>query len=86
MQQVTKDNWLLALQRMGFTVSKCGHCGLPLHKCHLKNIHDRMIEIRPTHTVNGSFVIKKNGAAVASGYIYDLHKYLPTYFPTAVEV
>lgn len=85
MDPITKDNWLLTLQRMGFTVSKCGHCGMPVHKCYLKQVNDRMIEIRPAHTINGSFVIKKNGAAVASGYLYDLCKHLPTYFPTAVK-
>jgi hypothetical protein len=83
MDQITKENFKLVLERAGFTVSRCGTCGLPVHKCYLKDVHDSMIEVRPTHTTNGSFVIKKGGSAVASGYLYDLSKHLAKHFPTA---
>jgi hypothetical protein len=83
MEPITKDNYKVMMQRLGFTVSRCGSCGLPLIKCFLSGVRDRMIEIRPTHTVHGSFVIKKNGAAAASGYLYDLSKHIEKHFPTA---
>ncbi|HET6255851.1 MAG TPA: hypothetical protein VFE32_17370 [Puia sp.] len=82
MEAVTKENFRTLMERCGFTVSKCTACG-NLYKCFLRGVNNQVLEIRPAQTVHGTFVIKKNGSAVASGYLYDLNKNLEKYFPQA---
>lgn len=83
MDPLTKESFKIRLESLGFTVSRCGSCGLPLFKCWQKRVFNKVLEIRPTQTAHGTFVIKVNNTAVVSGYLYDLNKNLEKHFPTA---
>lgn len=83
MEVLTKEGFKIRLERLGFTVSRCGTCGMPLYKCFLRGVNNKVLEIRPTQTPHGTFVIKANQTAVSSGYLYDLNKNLEKHFPTA---
>lgn len=77
---ITKQNFRARLEGLGFTVSRCGACGIPKYNVWKTGTNDMGIEIRPGHTQYGTFVILKNKSAVQSGYLYDLDKSLEKYF------
>lgn len=72
MEKLTRDNFQQQLQAQRFQVSKCGVCGLPKWKCWRQPHNNKVLEIRPTQTQFGSFVIIQNNSPVVSGYLYEL--------------
>jgi hypothetical protein len=83
MEKITRENFKRKLELHGFTVSGCGTCGIPKHKCYHTLHKGKRLEIWPTHLQYGSFAIYNGNAVVASGYLYDLHDSLEKHFPPA---
>lgn len=83
MEKITNANFQTQLPAAGFEGSKCGVCGLPKWKFWKKGVNNKVIEVRPTQTQFGSYVIFENNQPVSSGYLYELSNVIEKYFPAA---